>query len=105
MTDPLTGISTPRDARLLGAGSASEMRRQLAVLLFDVDPFKADHDGFGHQTATKCSRARCARPAQLRAMTCRPIGGEEFVCTYAGWGEGARGHRRAPVPRDRGRQP
>lgn len=84
--DGLTGIANRRyfDDKLV-----SEVRRcgrsgaPLALLMLDVDFFKAYNDRYGHQAGDACLKAIAAA---LRATMLRPYdlaaryGGEEFVC-------------------------
>lgn len=82
--DPLTGLANRRafdaalDARLSDARAA---RRPLAVVLFDIDRFKAINDRFTHavgdavlREVANLLRAHC-RASDIAAR----IGGEEFV--------------------------
>lgn len=83
--DGLTGIHNRRRfdehlERLWLEGSRE--RRRLALLLVDIDHFKAYNDYYGHQAGDECLRqvawclARCARrPLDLTAR----YGGEEFA--------------------------
>jgi len=83
--DPLTGAKNRRvfDEHLARLWQqAIEDRRPLAVLLIDVDHFKAFNDRYGHQAGDQALR----RVAQtLRALISRPLdvltryGGEEFA--------------------------
>jgi diguanylate cyclase (GGDEF)-like protein len=83
--DPLTGAKNRRvfDEQLARLWQqAIEDRRKLAVLLIDVDHFKAFNDRYGHQAGDQALR----RVAQaLRALVNRPLdvvtryGGEEFA--------------------------
>jgi len=83
--DPLTGAKNRRvfDEHLTRLWQqAIEDRRPLAVLLIDVDHFKAFNDRYGHQAGDQALR----RVAQtLRALISRPLdvltryGGEEFA--------------------------
>lgn len=90
--DPLTGIPNRRAfedrfERLL----AGDRRSPLAVIMIDVDRFKAFNDGMGHLEGDRCliSIAR-ALAAELRGeedLAAR-LGGEEFVVIA----EGSSGH-------------
>ena len=83
--DGLTGIANRRH---FDVALARELRRaqragsNLALLLFDIDTFKAYNDHFGHQEGDACLRAvaqavagMCKRPADVAAR----YGGEEFA--------------------------
>jgi diguanylate cyclase (GGDEF)-like protein len=83
--DPLTGAKNRRvfDEQLARLWQqAIEDRRRLAILLIDVDHFKAFNDRYGHQAGDQALR----RVAQaLEALVHRPLdvltryGGEEFA--------------------------
>lgn len=84
-TDPLTGLANRRtlDDALRAAWSRC-VREQtpLAVLVLDVDHFKAFNDAAGHQAGDAClaaiaavARRACARPG---SVACR-WGGDEFL--------------------------
>ncbi|MGA2564456.1 MAG: diguanylate cyclase [Steroidobacteraceae bacterium] len=83
--DGLTGVANRRffDAHL-GAQIATARRyaRPLALVLCDVDSFKAYNDHYGHQAGDECLkriaaalRTCCRRPADMVAR----YGGEEFA--------------------------
>ena len=85
LRDGLTGISNRRhfDQQLeIEVGRARRVRASLALLLIDVDHFKAFNDAFGHQPGDRCLRAIAGTVA---ALVCRPgdlaarYGGEEFA--------------------------
>ena len=64
------------------AGAGSDEAAQLALLLVDVDNFKAFNDRFGHPAGDACLRAvvTATRAAGLRPGDCvARYGGEEFV--------------------------
>ena len=85
LRDGLTGISNRRhfDEQLeIEVGRARRVRTSLALLLIDVDHFKAFNDAFGHQQGDRCLRAVAgtvaalvSRPGDLAAR----YGGEEFT--------------------------
>ncbi len=95
-TDPLTGIMNRR--ALLAALEMEQSRSErhgypMALLLLDVDHFKAINDEHGHATGDRVLTAlgrllsTCARKTDLVGRW----GGEEFVVVLAGAGEdGAR---------------
>jgi len=88
-TDPLTGLVNRRQfeleqTRLWDLCAAADV--PLALLILDVDHFKAYNDGYGHPAGDECLRrvgaelSRCA--AQLASTGSAPVaarlGGEEF---------------------------
>jgi diguanylate cyclase (GGDEF)-like protein len=99
LTDPLTGLA---NRRALESRAEEEWRRAaragagLAVLMLDVDHFKAYNDTAGHLAGDKCLRQvadalrrHAQRPADLLAR----YGGEEFACLLPGLDrEAARTH-------------
>ncbi|APW38124.1 hypothetical protein RD110_13720 [Rhodoferax koreense] len=90
LTDGLTGVANRRrfDQAIAGEWPRS-VRQQLpvALLMIDIDHFKAFNDALGHQSGDACLRdvahilARCAwRPGELLAR----YGGEEFCILLPG---------------------
>jgi diguanylate cyclase (GGDEF)-like protein len=83
--DALTTIANRRafDAYLASQVTiARRHKRTLALILFDVDAFKAFNDHYGHQAGDECLRrvaaalrSCCRRPADMAAR----YGGEEFA--------------------------
>lgn len=83
--DALTGLPNRRyfDAHLHQQSAIMRRhRRSLAIIIFDVDDFKAFNDRFGHQAGDECLarigqalQSCCRRPADLAAR----YGGEEFA--------------------------
>ncbi len=83
--DALTGLGNRRHFDLHLAAQvaiASRHRRNLSLILCDVDAFKAYNDEFGHQAGDECLRlvagalrSCCRRPGDLAAR----YGGEEFA--------------------------
>jgi diguanylate cyclase (GGDEF)-like protein/PAS domain S-box-containing protein len=83
--DGLTGLANRRhlDARLAQeAAAVSDHNRPLAVLLIDVDHFKAFNDTYGHQAGDVCLQQisgvlqnHATRPGDIAAR----YGGEEFA--------------------------
>lgn len=88
-SDPLTGIGNRRafldsGERLLGL--CQRQQQPVALLLFDLDHFKAVNDRFGHSSGDKVLQA-FSQGAQLqlrRADVFGRIGGEEFACLIHG---------------------
>lgn len=87
--DPLTGAHNRRayEERLksldsgLGAGSSG-----IALLLFDIDQFKAVNDRFGHEAGDKVIilAAKAAENSLQDGAGIFRIGGEEFACLLPG---------------------
>jgi diguanylate cyclase (GGDEF)-like protein len=85
-TDYLTGISNRRafdDAMEREWKRLARSRAPLAVIILDIDDFKAFNDNYGHVSGDDCLHriggvlaAHMQRPADLAAR----YGGEEFVC-------------------------
>lgn len=88
-TDELTGVANRRcfDGWLEQALAEAASRRQaLAVLMIDVDHFKAYNDGYGHLAGDDCLQQVAAVLAYfLQGSTARlaRYGGEEFVVILA----------------------
>ncbi|WP_061288632.1 diguanylate cyclase [Azotobacter vinelandii] len=96
--DGLTGIANRRafDAFLERQWRHQErLRRPLAVLMMDVDHFKAYNDALGHLDGDRCLRqiARAVADARLRGpgLVAR-FGGEEFACVLPDIDAGAALH-------------
>ena len=89
LIDPLTGLYNQRYLmRHLRGLLESGQNRELAVLMIDVDHFKAVNDEFGHATGDKALRAIAD---VLRGNTrvfdsVARYGGEEFVVVMPGTG-------------------
>ncbi|MEM7160128.1 MAG: diguanylate cyclase [Myxococcota bacterium] len=83
-TDPLTGVGNRRvfDERLVAEIARSRRHgRPLALLMFDIDHFKAVNDGYGHVAGDKLLELfGTVLQEQVRAsdLACR-YGGEEFM--------------------------
>ncbi|MDW5378005.1 diguanylate cyclase [Halomonas sp. HP20-15] len=83
--DPLTGLANRRlfDERLSHAlTKAAQSNQALALIMVDIDHFKAYNDHYGHPAGDRCliaiasaMRERFEEPPQLVART----GGEEFM--------------------------
>ena len=90
MTDPLTGVASRRAIEQIAGRALSEASRAgtpVALLLLDLDYFKAINDRYGHPAGDAVLRATTnAWQAQLRGRDrLGRIGGEEFavVCVDA----------------------
>lgn len=89
VTDPLTGLHNRRymTSQLQAlVGRASHGGASVAVLVLDIDHFKAVNDGFGHDAGDEVLREFAVRLAtNVRAidLPCR-MGGEEFVVVMPG---------------------
>lgn len=83
-TDPLTGLSNRRH---FFEQAAQELRRvarygrPLAVVMLDIDHFKAVNDNCGHEAGDAVLRdvARCLRSALRESDLLGRVGGEEFA--------------------------
>jgi diguanylate cyclase (GGDEF)-like protein len=85
LQDCLTGVGNRRSFDQYLAGQTSIARRQkrtLALVMCDIDDFKAYNDHYGHQAGDACLkrvaaalRSICRRPADMTAR----YGGEEFA--------------------------
>jgi diguanylate cyclase (GGDEF)-like protein/PAS domain S-box-containing protein len=83
-TDPLLGVGNRRafDQRLAGVvADASQSDREFALLLIDVDSFKAYNDRYGHLAGDECLRqiADCLRQRTRASDFVARYGGEEFA--------------------------
>jgi diguanylate cyclase (GGDEF)-like protein len=88
-TDPLTGLPNRRALDELlrqQLGQAARQRSGFAVLMLDLDHFKAVNDSQGHAVGDRVLQAFAARVrAQLRdGDSCARYGGEEFVVVLPG---------------------
>lgn len=97
-TDTLTGLANRLllDARLLQ--SMQQARRShglIAVLLIDLDRFKAINDGYGHAIGDEVLRqvAEKLRVAVREVDTVARLGGDEFVVVLHGIGDVADAER------------
>lgn len=84
-TDALTGVANRRafdDFLVLNQDELATSSRKLALLLVDVDHFKAFNDRYGHHEGDRCL---CAVAATIDGCLRRPVdmvarwGGEEFA--------------------------
>jgi diguanylate cyclase (GGDEF)-like protein len=92
MRDGLTGIANRRsfDEHLdVVWRQAARERSAVAVILADIDHFKAYNDHYGHLAGDEClRRVAGAMAVQVRRPTDKlaRFGGEEFVCVLPGTG-------------------
>ena len=79
MTDPLTGLFNRR--ALFDMVGAMAMGREIAVILFDIDRFKAINDARGHATGDRVIAlfARALRQHLGKGQLAARLGGEEFA--------------------------
>lgn len=81
--DPLTGLFNRRGLMRVGARIQPEIseRRQTAVLLVDLDGFKAVNDTFGHETGDKLLvfLSRAFESLVRRSDYVARLGGDEFA--------------------------
>jgi diguanylate cyclase (GGDEF)-like protein len=84
-SDGLTGVANRRsfDAALAAAWARAAAARQgVAVILCDVDHFKAYNDAYGHPAGDACLRQVAqvmAEAGAAHAGRCARVGGEEFA--------------------------
>ncbi len=87
-TDALTGIPNRRSFGEMAAAECARARRHkrgVALILFDVDRFKAVNDEYGHPAGDAVLREiarRCQRGVRATDLLAR-IGGEEFAYLLA----------------------
>jgi len=88
LTDLLTHLPNRRHARVFleNEFAAAERGRQLAVVLFDLDSFKAYNDRYGHQAGDEALTVFAGILAQntRRMNLSSRFGGEEFLSVLAG---------------------
>ncbi|MCX7148439.1 MAG: diguanylate cyclase [Rhodocyclales bacterium] len=99
-TDTLTGLANRLlfDARLQQSMQlARRSNGQIAVLLVDLDHFKAINDGYGHAIGDEVLRTMADRfRATVREVdTVARLGGDEFAIVLTGLGSGADAERMA----------
>jgi two-component system cell cycle response regulator len=90
LTDPLTGLYNQRYLRRhLGGLMGSPSPGQLAILVVDVDHFKAVNDRYGHPAGDRALKliADTLRMNTRVFDTLARYGGEEFVILMPGTGE------------------
>jgi diguanylate cyclase (GGDEF)-like protein len=84
-TDALTGVANRRgfdDALAAAWSRATESGGAVAVILCDVDHFKAYNDAYGHPAGDACLRrvaSVLAEAGAVHAGQCARVGGEEFA--------------------------
>jgi len=83
LTDPLTGLANRRAflAALDRAARSARRGQPFALLLIDLDRFKAVNDGFGHAAgdAVIAATAAALRAATRQADLAARLGGDEFA--------------------------
>ena len=89
MTDALTGVASRRafiDHGQQQLAAAIRDMAPVALLLFDLDHFKAVNDGFGHEAGDHALRAFAARiePLLGAGALFGRLGGEEFAAMLTG---------------------
>lgn len=84
-TDALTGVRNRR-AFATAAEDAMRAHRDAALLLFDLDRFKAVNDRYGHGVGDAVLVGFCAMATTLlpREALLGRLGGEEFACLLPG---------------------
>ena len=86
MTDGLTGIPNRRYLQTFLDplwGQSQRLQGPIAVILMDVDHFKAFNDHYGHLAGDDCLRAiaqTLIRLVQRKSDLFARFGGEEFIC-------------------------
>ena len=92
VTDPLTGLANRRRFDAVFADEwarGCRSRQPLAIIMLDIDYFKAYNDHYGHQAGDECLRA-VAQVLQTSARRAGDLvaryGGEEFVAADADLG-------------------
>ena len=85
-TDALTGIANRR--AFVGRAEACLAAGPAALLLLDLDHFKAINDRYGHSVGDAVLTAFChaAEPMLPRSAVFGRLGGEEFACLLPGTG-------------------
>jgi diguanylate cyclase (GGDEF)-like protein len=84
LTDPLTKLYNRRHL-IERLATLSNVRRNLTVMVFDIDDFKSINDQFGHVVGDQAiiAVANTARTVIDERMTLARIGGEEFALVTA----------------------
>lgn len=85
-TDPLTGIANRRAFVARAQARLAGNPPRVALLLFDLDHFKAINDGYGHEVGDGVLVAFChlAQALLPREAVLGRMGGEEFACLLPG---------------------
>lgn len=85
-TDALTGIANRRAFVAKAEQGCADLSRSVALLLLDLDHFKAINDTYGHAVGDEVLVAfsRIVRSGLPREATFGRLGGEEFACMIEG---------------------
>jgi diguanylate cyclase len=91
LTDPLTGIANRKaldEAIRQALAQSAQQPEPMALLLCDIDHFKAFNDNWGHQTGDQVLRlvASCLSESVKGRDTAARYGGEEFAVLLRGTG-------------------
>ena len=98
--DPLTGLSTRRVLdEAIGAALSAGHCEGTALVLVDVDAFKAVNDTWGHPVGDDALTlvAQCLRSSSRPGDVLCRLGGDEFALLLPGWSPAAARERAAEV--------